>query len=606
MISKKTKSPTNTLPFFPAGLPDETIGSRISRYHILRGQPTAQSTYKQLFERAPFSMTCLVQPHLYKLAKKLPGSPEENLIYIYNDSTLLPLFQRFSGTQTETKNANEFNPSPTNKMQRRINGDSRLTNLCAQCLVDDEKLYGVPYIHRAHQIPGVTACWKHAKTLLDCCPSCRCPFAQPSQLILSAWLGCTCGYFIANIEGTSPEVPSDLEVQFARFSQTLLAADPIKLSPNQLAEIYKKRAIDSGYSWGDTMINRTKLFKEIETHFGPKLLSKIDPAYRKGKISGWFHILHAGSLNETPLNRHLILSYFLFRDASIFLSHAQSVLRSNCSNDENCAETSMKSIDRDSDRKHLPDELFEDLINTALKFGYSSKQLWHHNFGAMKRLAQIMPNAYQLIDERIFKVSNQKKIDTLKISKSKVRHHFNDVKWSSEILSVPSELYWEEKKPIKVTKHKIIQESNSLNGRSRLSWPSNAEFPMTNAAVNSKSESIWHFYARRILWTLQSLHDPETPIHNIVILTGLEVYKAKAVIEYFLDFPRCGGTSIEIIKATLSAHGIGIEWNGPCPEKEFYKAGRAYRLRTSRKGPIGGRAGDTQLGPDFQIQQAAA
>lgn len=67
-------------------------------------------------------------------------------------------------------------------------------------------------------------------------------------------------------------------------------------------------------------------------------------------------------------------------------------------------------------------------------------------------------------------------------------------------------------------------------------------------------------------------------------------------MEYFSDFVPCGGGSIQVIKSILKSRGLAKNWQGPCPEREFYKAGRAYRLRTARRGPIGGRAGDTQLG----------
>jgi len=96
MINSLSNHPSKELlPFFPASLPDETIGSRISRYHILRGQPTAHTTYRQLFNQSPFSLTTLVQPHLDKLAARLPGSPKFNLKTIQKENTLLPLFQHF-------------------------------------------------------------------------------------------------------------------------------------------------------------------------------------------------------------------------------------------------------------------------------------------------------------------------------------------------------------------------------------------------------------------------------------------------------------------------------------------------------------------------------
>ena len=39
------------LPFFPASLPDETLVSRVSRFHILSGNSTDQLTFRELFDR---------------------------------------------------------------------------------------------------------------------------------------------------------------------------------------------------------------------------------------------------------------------------------------------------------------------------------------------------------------------------------------------------------------------------------------------------------------------------------------------------------------------------------------------------------------------------
>ena len=169
-----------------------------------------------------------------------------------------------------------------------------------------------------------------------------------------------------------------------------------------------------------------------------------------------------------------------------------------------------------------------------------------------------------------------------------------DLEWSATIQACALAFYGDNTKPVRVTKNKLLNAS-IFQSKSRV-WPKEPEFPLTAAVSKANEESLWHFYARRMLWTLQCLHDPQTPVHKIIILSGLEVYKAKAVMGYFSDFVRGGGGSIEAIKSIMKARGIGKDWQGPCPEREFYKTGRAYRLRTARRGPIGGRAGDAQPG----------
>ncbi|MGK5030545.1 TniQ family protein [Janthinobacterium sp. MDT1-19] len=598
MPVKTTARESSILPFFPLGFPDETIGSRVSRYHIRRGRPTIQVTYKQLFDKAPFSLTGLVQPNLDKLAERLPGLPRHNLVQLQNDSTLLPLFQQFFGPKSATRHPDRIPGPPLIKLPRRIKGDNRLTYICTHCLVDDERDHGCPYIHRAHQIPGVTACWKHSVRLLDRCPSCGCPFAEPKQLILSAWMGCECGCALADQARPDLQPASAVEVEFARFAQVLLAAKPSKLSIEQLIDIYKVRAIEIGCQWGDKRVNHSMLLGKIEAHFGAELFAKIDPAYKSGKTEHWLNILCAHSAVEAPLTRHLVAAYFLFRDATLFLSRAEAILYAKPELGDpphilGAAPRSSNGNVESIREKRPEEELLDELVNLAQRDHYDIAQLWRHHFSSMKRVVKLLPNASEVIERRLASAAAKQKKDAARALKVREQHLVRDAQWSEAIKASAVELYGENARPVRVTKNRLLQASKS---KSKSSWPAGPGFPLTAAAISGNEESLWHFYARRILWTLQCLHDPHTTEHKIIALSKLEVNKFRVIMEYFSDFVPCGGGSIQVIKSILKSRGLAKNWQGPCPEREFYKAGRAYRLRTARRGPIGGRAGDTQLG----------
>lgn len=598
MFEKQNTSSTKILPFFPSALPDETIGSRVSRYHIRRGRPTAHATYHQLFDRGPFSLTTLVQPYLEKLAARLPGSPAMNLYSLQNDSTLLPLFQRFSGTRKATGHASRESDITSVELPRRIIGDSRLTHICTQCLVDDEHAHGCPYIHRSHQIPGVTACWKHATPLIDRCPSCRQPFAQPNQLILSAWLGCECGHSLAESAIATQASPSDIEVEFARFTRTLLESEHIQLKPSHLVQLYKVRAGELGFGWGGNRVNRQSLFAELEAFFGMSLLSRIDPAYRQRKTSGWFGVLHSSQSVETPLHRHLLFAFFLFREAALFLKLTQEFAEATKNSEllfsENNYSKSPNFPERD-DATVAQEELMNEMVEVAQRYGYDTQQLWNHHVGSMKRLVKYLPNACELIDTRLKEAAAKKRRYVARTSRTKARDLESDVQWMEAIRASSAAIYNKEQRPFRVTMNQLVKTAKYCP--KGLQLPTEVRFPLTRAAAVAHAESTWHFYARRILWTLQSLHDPETPMHKILNLARLELYKGKAVYEYFVNVRRCGGASVREVNAILASHGIRTDWKGPCPDKTFYRAGRGYQLRTSRRGPIGGRAGEWQAAP---------
>lgn len=574
MFEKHDKSPTAPVPFFPAGLPDETIGSRVSRYHIRRGRPTMATTFRQLFDRSPFSLTNLIQPHLEALAARLPGSQALNLVHLQAESTLLPLYQRFLGATWDGRKRQQKIGACV-APARRINGDSRLTHICRQCLVDDECEHGFPYIHRAHQIPGVTTCWKHAATLLDRCPSCRQPFAQPTQLVLSAWLGCDCGHALsAEVESKAAE-PSEIEVNFARFTRELLEAEPVKLRPGELVGIYRTRAAEVGFGWGRERIKQKALFESVEMFFGRKLLATIDSAYRQHRISGWFKVLERWSFDEIPLHRHLLVAYFLFRDPNLFTRRCQEIVEARTS--ARAANASDSPRSEDSDLKRASEMLLRQMVAVAQRYGYDSHQLWKFYSGGMRRLVKIVPDACELIDARLRAAAAKKKRRAGKESEIKERDKQSDIEWAKAINESARIIYASDERPYRVTMNKLIKAAKFRPKGVRL--PSKERFPLARAAAEENAESVWHFFARRMLWTLQSLHEPGSSLSVICSRSKLELHKGKAILEYFLDVPRCGGASAQEINAVLSTRGIGRDWTGPCPERVFYRAGRAYQRR---------------------------
>lgn len=574
MFEKHDKSPIAPVPFFPAGLPDETIGSRVSRYHIRRGRPTMATTFRQLFDRSPFSLTNLIQPHLDALAARLPGSQALNLAHLQAESTLLPLYQRFLGATWDGRKRQQKIGTCV-APARRINGDSRLTHICRQCLVEDECEHGFPYIHRAHQIPGVTVCWKHAATLLDRCPSCREPFAQPTQLVLSAWLGCECGYSLSAAVESKAIEPSEIEVNFARFTRELLDAEPVKLRPRELVRIYRTRAAEIGFGWGRERVKRKALFESVEMFFGRELLATIDSAYRLQRISGWFKVLESSSFDEIPLHRHLLLAYFLFRDQDLFTHRCRELVEARTSS--RAANELDGARGDDSELKEASEMLLRKMVAAAQRYGYDSHQLWKFYSGGMRRLVKIVPNACELIDARLRAAAAKTKRRSGKESEIKQRDKHSDIEWAKAINESARTIYASDERPYRVTMNKLIKAAKFCP--KGVQWPSKARFPLAHAAAEENAEGVWHFFARRMLWTLQSLHEPGCSLSVIWSRSKLELHKGKAILEYFLDVPRCGGASAQEINAVLATRGIGRDWSGPCPDRVFYRAGRAYQRR---------------------------
>jgi hypothetical protein len=369
--------------------------------------------------------------------------------------------------------------------------------------------------------------------------------------------------------------PSEIEVDFARFTRELLEGESIKLKPGELVRLYQARAAEIGFGWGRDRVKRKALFESIEAFFGRTLLSTIDPAYRLRRIKGWLKALESSSFGETPLHRHLILTYFLFREAALFLHRCHQIVETRAA--DRVSHGSDQPRSDNPELKESSEAMLKQMVRAAQRYGCDSHQLWKFYSGGMKRLVKTVPNACELIDARLRAAAARKKRRSGKESELKEHDRISDIEWAKAINESAVKIYASDDRPYRVTMNKLI-EATKFHPKS-VRWPSQARFPLARAAAENNAETVWHFFARRVLWTLQSLHEPEISLSVIRIRSGLELHKGKTVLQYFLDAPRCGGVSAKEINNVLVVRGIGRDWAGPCPDRVFYRAGRAYQHR---------------------------
>jgi hypothetical protein len=218
MHSQVTSSPQQPrkLHFFPASFSDETLLSRVSRYHLLTGKRQDETSFLALFGKEGNSVDFseLAPPSLTVLASLLPGDPMVQLGNLLKENTFVPFAIPVTRSSVEEFIGTEFGTSKA----------------CLLCLKDDEAMEGVAYLRRSHQLPAVTACWKHGTSLVDACPDCGSHFWRPGKFLTTPVTICGCGWHASN--GRNPVYASKAEHEFAihaycvlerRVSQTSLA-----------------------------------------------------------------------------------------------------------------------------------------------------------------------------------------------------------------------------------------------------------------------------------------------------------------------------------------------------------------------------------------------
>jgi hypothetical protein len=194
------------LPFFPTSFPDETLYSRVSRYHRFRAERKDEITFIELFRETGLKIDFseAAPAALRVLASLIPGEPLVLLGDILRQNTFVPFLAPLVTEPTD--------PFP--------NAEFGCAKACLSCLVQDEQLFGSPYLRRSHQLPAVTACWQHGVKLIDACPDCGSSFAHPGKFVRAPLAPCRCGWY-ATSASTAEPAPQSL-VDFAIHAHALL------------------------------------------------------------------------------------------------------------------------------------------------------------------------------------------------------------------------------------------------------------------------------------------------------------------------------------------------------------------------------------------------
>lgn len=581
---RSSRSVTNSCLCAPY-LPDEALISEVGRFHITNGNRTTTVTYRQLFDCVPFNLHTSIPPHISILAGVIEGDIVSNTQHLLQTKTLFPLYQVFTGlsfqkfSQTRTRNRQNSDESPQrhHRVQRdplpvpkRVLGDT--TRLCLECVHEDIRVFGVPYLHLSHQVPGVEVCAKHAVALIYKCPHCECPFNRLKELVLSLWKPCRCKRYLTEFAPTGEKTDDAIALSYSKFSAEVLAAGLGTIKPNVLIAHYKKRARDLGYAWG-TNVNRKRLFGEIEEFYGAAFLSGVDYAYKKRRLTGWFNLLNERYVTEVPLSRHLLFAHFLFRDAGQF-AHGVVQISATVADDRDEQSKEQTKSGRHAKSARSPaqtndgraQELMRELLRTAQSApDYTLEKLWRTNYGKMKRLAQLNPDAVLQMKNQLGKLKFKPQLPKKEI----LATHPRDEERSAKAGEAARRLYASAEKPCKVSRNQLTKDIQWRPG------PSEAlGHPATLQTFKEYCESNWYFYARRMVWAI--LYHKQASPSFIRLASGVEYHRSIELYNFFQTLDPSTALAEGTIVVILEKYGISRQWQGPCPERIFFPSGRGY------------------------------
>ena len=362
---------------FPSGKPGELFASIPSRYHWQFGGLKTKDTLRALFGSEPGRLTQIIPTQIWPLAAKIPGDTDEIVRHFLNSNTLYRIYVIYYGIELLGKNGLS---SLLSSVPRRTVGIAD-TKICHACVKDDFEQLGTPFVHLAHQAPGVRACHRHGLELIDQCPGCSRPFERKNDLFHAPFRACTCGYMLVDESVSGAILSKDHPaLKYAKFCFDLLTEPLKRTTPEVVEETYRHRLEQLDCFRGERVSHQATM-EVLEEYYGDEL-SLIDIAYGKGARNQWLRLVHSTGRTpqETPIARHLLLSNCLFDSAQDFL-HGLSMSEARIAEAQTPVKgRSAKSAQDDSHQKQTspPVLKLKTVLYKAIEENptYTLKDLW--------------------------------------------------------------------------------------------------------------------------------------------------------------------------------------------------------------------------------------
>ncbi|NPT62566.1 transposase [Paraburkholderia sp. 5N] len=544
--------------------------SRVARHHVLSGNRIETDTFLDLFDSMPFALEQIVPPALRRLAVRLDDEPAAALQRLLERNTLRPLFEPFLGDAPQPALADVG--AMVSRLPRRVVGLHGEAHLCTACVEEDLRTLGMAYWHRAHHVPGVSACWRHGANLLSSCPHCHRPFQFHNRLLRQPWQACRCGWRVTGA-GDAATAGSPTMLHYARFAHDLLNRPLGRLEPFRLRAAYQNRIRELGFAWGSKV--QAKAFQNhLIKELGDAFLAAVDPAFAAKRMSFWIRFTPSNSMVcDMPIMRHLLLAMYLFGTRDEFASSLLRVTPEEtpvCRTKTGDADSvrpmkSVRSTPSATHRRRIRDELvrnpettIEDLWRKAYRV---TSWLYDHDRAWLLETLSVPAAGTAIGTSAAIIVSP------------------DDERFAAHVDTTAAALLAKPGKPQQVTKERLlaalpVRIADTLRYRER--------YPNTLMRVTENRESTWHFRARRVWWAyaVLSARGDTLLAREAAILSGVGYNAVQAIVEHCGWEPLLQRAAQFDVVGKLAELGIARKWDGPPAWLGRAIGGRAYQRRT--------------------------
>lgn len=306
--------------FFTDPYPDETMYSVFSRYHKMSGNTNFKCTIKELF-----GINSVI-PDVYfpinldffcsQFSNKTIYTPES----IINNHTILSIFKLHLPKSKICEIINELRKdkgkgkniymkiglSPSTEVYK-----SKILRFCKACINDDIKVFGEPYIHKIHQLPGIFICPIHSEVLYKYC--------IPENISVRGFVDIFECMERLEEENVDNDIFQEL-LSIAKDIEFVLQYDFSNYEPENIYRKYYASLSKRGLLTLGGKINQKVFTHEFINFYSEKLLNKLGCYFDAEKDSNWLRFTVISQKKYTQPIRHILLIRFLFGDIKNFLN----------------------------------------------------------------------------------------------------------------------------------------------------------------------------------------------------------------------------------------------------------------------------------------------
>jgi hypothetical protein len=456
------------------------------------GNTYARSTNNELWGKDR-GYNLILPSNIERIACKIPANTGLTTERFILENTIYPLLKPFI-SQERNRLLLELMTNYTGDSRPNTFAVTGLTwakqqrkpylSYCEQCIREDTEIYGEPYWHRTHQLPGVFICDKHHAMI------------SKTDIFVNSLL---CEYLSPVVFSgikQKPEPPINTEnlIKFSEDAAWLLRAGGSLGYYEGTTHLYDKWLRAKGFRMSDNKTQHKEIAAAITSAYSEEYLSRFD-AFNSGTCKWAKSILQYPKKFHHPMYHILLMSFLASSVENFFLGHCENLDKQKTNSHKKPAMVSAVPLNE-------------------------KREIYRHRWSKLLLENPIASRSELMLKDEKCHIW-LKKNDKLWYEKTTPVAKNSFAKWAdsdselAEALIIASEKMRNDSgKPVWINITSVSKKAGIIGIHNKVAT---GRLPLTELALNEITETMEQWRCRKILWVIKTLHEHDiTPTYNKV------------------------------------------------------------------------------------------